>query len=104
MQKKHAKLEINRKALLRLTMGVGFISSVELVICLWLGMIPPDSRMKWILAGVLVGGPILLTFAGVVSYFVLTRLGVDVPTDTKVGEQDRNYLAARARYGALDDE
>lgn len=104
MPRKPPKLEINKKALLRLTVGVGCLSGIELIIAVWLGMIPPDSSMEWTLVGVLVGGPILLTLVGVLSYFVLTRLGVDVPTDANIGGHDIDYIASRAKYGVRDDE
>jgi hypothetical protein len=85
-------------------LGVGLISSIEVVIGLWLGFIPPDSKIEWIIGGITVGGPILLTLTGFVSYFVLTRMGVDVPTDVTADNSDVKYLMSSAKYGSHDHE
>ena len=60
---------------------VAIIVGMELLIALTLGILPPTRPHHWRMLAGMVGGPIGFTALGMVTFVILRRLGIDLPTD-----------------------
>lgn len=76
----------------RVLVPAGIVLGLEVLIMLFIGVIPPSLSIHWVILGIGLGVPAALLLIGIAFGLIMSRLGVQPPSDVDGYLRDRSAI------------